>query len=71
MYNIDFVDPEIIAAAEKQFYSVYGIYPEIIGAARDKTCIIVKCNGYYFRVDENSVSEAFNTIKEADTGRHN
>lgn len=72
MYDLDFVDDEIIAACKKQFLSVYGEYPDIIAAA-DKTCLIAKCNfpdgEFYFRVDENSVSEAFRTMKEADAGR--
>lgn len=75
MYNIDFVDPAVIADCIKQFRHVYGSVPEIIGAAADKTCVIAKfCfpdGVFYFRVNENSVSEAFNSPEEADIGRHN
>ena len=74
MYDIDYIDPDVIAACRKQFKKIYGLYPSLIGAAADKTCAIAKCSfpdgDFYFRVSENSVSEAFRTMREADAGRH-
>lgn len=76
MYNNvhDYIDPDEITACRKQFKDVYGVYPSIIGVSADKTCLIAKCDFpdgvFYFRVSENSVSEAFRTMREADAGRH-
>lgn len=75
MYDIDFIDDSLIADCKEQFKSIYGMIPEIIGAAADKTCVIAKCSfpdgDFYFRVTENSVSEAYLSPEEADSERHN
>lgn len=73
MYSLDFVDDYVLDRCKKQFSSVY---PEFrgypIGASSDKTCLIFSCSfpdgQFYFRVDERSVSSAYDSKEDADRG---
>lgn len=71
MYDLDYVDETIIEECKKSFKSVYPEFiPYVLGASRDRTCIIVECEmldgTFYFRVTENSVSSSYNTAEDAD-----
>lgn len=71
MYDLDYVDETIIEECKKSFKRVYPEFrPYLLGASRDRTCIIVECEmpdgTFYFRVTENSVSSSYNTAEDAD-----
>lgn len=71
MYDLDYVDETIIEECKKSFKRVYPEFrPYLLGASRDRTCIIVECEmpdgTFYFRVTENFVSSSYNTAEDAD-----
>lgn len=74
MWKIDlnqYISESILESCRKQCLRVYPEYPaHFLGVSQDKESLIAEITfpdgTFYFRVTENSVSSAYNTLDEAD-----
>lgn len=74
MYSLDNVDETLVESCKRQFHKIYPEFSShILGATNDRQALIVECffpdGTFYFRVTENSVSPAYNSLEDADNGR--
>ncbi len=73
MYGVEYLDESYIEQCEKMFRIIYREFKfRVIGASMDRMHVIIECEfpdgTFYFRVDENSVSQSYNTKEDADRG---
>lgn len=71
MYKLDYADEYFIEACTKRIKSIYPEFrPYFLGVSKDKTCLITAVDfpdgTFFFRVSENSVSSAYNSVEDAD-----
>lgn len=71
MWSLEYLDDNTIIEYRKRFVRLYPEFRSIvIGASQDRTCAIIECympdGKFYFRVDDKSVSQAYNNLDSAD-----
>mgnify|MGYP000641551136 CR=1 FL=1 len=73
MWSLDYIDEDTIEECKKSFSKVYPEFkPLILGVTRDKQHVVVECEfpdgTFWFRVTENTVSNAYKSKEDADRG---
>lgn len=71
MYDLAYLDEYVRDECKKSFRKVYPEFtPIVLGVCRDKQNVLIQSDfpdgTFYFRVNERSVSAAYNSLEDAD-----